>query len=166
MTWTKLGVEFFDDCANAGLTDAAARTHAEAIGWLYRIERSDLRIPKHLVRRFAGSDQADTAAKDLVALGFWSDDGDAYVVEHHAEVIRQSMAAQLAHRERERIRQQKKRSVGSKVGTNVAATQTDRQTSSALDGDQQVCSTCWAPLIQDVSKSLGLCDHCRQEDAA
>jgi integrase len=32
MTWTKLGAEFFDDCADRGLSDAAVRTHVEAIG--------------------------------------------------------------------------------------------------------------------------------------
>src|SRR5918998_2982553 len=74
MTWCKFGTEFFDDLANAGLSDAAVRTHAEAISWIYRVEQTDLRIPKHLVRRFAGSEAWEVAVKDLVAAEFWRDD--------------------------------------------------------------------------------------------
>jgi hypothetical protein len=59
MTYQKTGTEFWDECAMVGPTDAAVRTHAEAIGWLYRIESDDLRIPKQLVRRFAGSSEWD-----------------------------------------------------------------------------------------------------------
>jgi hypothetical protein len=44
VTWVKLGDEFFDDCADAGLSDAAVRTHAEAIGFLYRLESKGLEI--------------------------------------------------------------------------------------------------------------------------
>jgi hypothetical protein len=65
MTWAKYGSEYSDEIANAGLTDAAYRTHTEAIGWLYRIEDLKLRIPKHLLRRFAGSADYDTAVKEL-----------------------------------------------------------------------------------------------------
>lgn len=140
MTWSKYGVEFWDDLANAGLSDAAARTHGEAIGWLYRIERDDLRIPKRLVPRFASSPEHATGIKELITAGFWADEGDAYVVTHHAEVVRQSIAAQVIHRETERERQRRKRrtraeSVTPNVGTNVGETQTDRQTNKqALDG--------------------------------
>jgi hypothetical protein len=36
---------------------------------------------------------------ELVKVGFWRDVGDAYVIVHHADVIRQSLAAQLKARE-------------------------------------------------------------------
>jgi hypothetical protein len=109
MTYCKLGTEFFDECADAGLSDAAVRTHAEAIIWLYRVEKFDMRIGKHLVRRFAGSDQYEVAIKDLVDAGFWLDDGDAWIVDHHRNIISQSLAAQLTHRAKERDRMRQKR---------------------------------------------------------
>lgn len=102
MTWSKYGSEFWDDLADAGLSDAAARTHAEGIGWLYRIERTDLRIPKQLVRRFAGSTRWAEAAQELVVTGLWVDTGDAYSVVHHADVIRASIGAQRRKRERDK----------------------------------------------------------------
>jgi hypothetical protein len=58
VTWVKLGDEFFDQCADAGLSDAAVRTHAEAVAWLYRLDRDDvteLSISKGLVLRFAAA---------------------------------------------------------------------------------------------------------------
>lgn len=140
MTWTKLGAEFWDDCANADLSDAAARTHAEAIGWVYRIERTDLRIPKHLVRRFAGSPCWDGAVADLVLAGFWQDCGDAYVLVHHAGVIRASIAAQRSKRERDKRSQRawRKRNTTTDVSDGVSAdvsgdadSQTDSQEAKA-----------------------------------
>lgn len=145
MTWAKFGVEFFDQCAEAGLSDAATRTHAEALHYLYRLEDMEMRILKHLVRRFAGSTEWEQAVKDLIGAKFWRDDGDAYVIEHHGNVFRSSLATQLKHRNDERERARRKRakeedpkriaSVGTNVGTNrrnvgpnVGATQTDRHT--------------------------------------
>jgi hypothetical protein len=123
MTWAKYGAEFRDDCANAELSDTAVRTHAEAIGWIYRIERTDLRIPKHLMRRFAGSPQWEVAVRDLVAAGFWQDRGDAYVVRHHGDVIRASIAAQRRKRERDKRAQSawRKRNTDPDVSGDVSA---------------------------------------------
>jgi hypothetical protein len=113
----------------AGLSDAAARTHTEALLWLYEIESRDLRIPRRLVRSFAGSADYEAGIAELVAAEFWREDGDDYVVLHHADVYRQSLAAQLAHREKEKNRQRRKRAnVGANVGTNARATQSVRQT--------------------------------------
>lgn len=142
MTWAKFGTEFRDECAEAGLSDAAFRTHVEAIQYLYGIESQDMRLQKRLMRRWAGSPEYIDAAAELARIAWWRDDRDAYVVEHHANVIRQSIAAQTKHRDDERERQQRKRAaeqaararaaaagdVGSDVGTNVGETQTDRQT--------------------------------------
>lgn len=76
VTWSKYGAEFWDDCANAGLSDAAARTHAEAISWIYRVEQAELTIAKHLVRRFAGSPVWESAVAELVSVGYWDDRWD------------------------------------------------------------------------------------------
>lgn len=73
MTWTKLGDEFAD--AAWGLTDAAYRTHTEALQWSNRLGL-DLVIPKRHLRRFAFSDAAEAAAAELCAGGWWKDDGD------------------------------------------------------------------------------------------
>lgn len=123
MTWSKYGAEFWDDLANVGLSDAAARTHAEAIGWIYRVEQTGLTIPKHLVRRFAGSAEWEVAVTDLVAAGFWQDHGDAYLVVHHADVIRGSIAAQRHKRERDKRSQRtwRKRNTDTDVGDDVSA---------------------------------------------
>lgn len=149
MTYAKYGTEFFDDCADQNLTVDATLTHTQAIGWIYRVERSDMRIGKHLMRRFVTSDDWGQAAKELVECGFWPDEGDAYRVVHHADVVRQSLAAQLKHRESERERQRKKRAksadcggcVGPNVGTNVGETQSVSQTDMQL-GEAQTTGDC------------------------
>ena len=143
MTWTKLGSEYSDEIAAAGLSDSAYRTHTEAIGWCYHLEDTKLRIPKHLVRRFAGSDCYETAAKELAEAGYWRDLGDAWEIRHHADVIRQSIQAQRQKRDRDKRAQQARRnrasaspgprSVSGGVSADVSARvigDTDSQTDS------------------------------------
>lgn len=62
--WTKLGDEAPDEYAD--LSDAAFRTHIEALCWSNR-RLLDLRIPKRDLRRFAFSEGTEQAAKELVA---------------------------------------------------------------------------------------------------
>lgn len=146
MTWTKLGAEFWDQLADAGLSDAAVRTHAEAIGWLYGIDRenvADLSIPKSLVRRFAGSSDFERGVQELVSAGFWLDVGTAYHVDHHGDVIRSSLAAQRKKRERDKLAQRRHRDRESAAtsaltsATDAAATQTDRQTGSYTEPENR-----------------------------
>jgi hypothetical protein len=73
MTWTKLGDEFAD--AAWELSDAAYRTHTEALQWSNRLG-VDLVIPKRHLRRFAFSETAEAAAAELSAAGWWKDTGD------------------------------------------------------------------------------------------
>lgn len=129
MTWTKFGSEFFDDCANAGLTDAAVRTHAEAISWVYKVENIELGFPRNLIRRFAGSDRWESAVEELVTVGWWVVHDDFYVLIHHADVIRASIVAQQVKRERDKRSQQayRKRSAAPSVSADVSAA-TDSQT--------------------------------------
>ena len=148
MTWSKYGSEYSDEIANACLSDAAYRTHTEAIGWVYRIEDLKLRIPKHLVRRFAGSDDYELAVKELAEAGFWRDRGDTWEIVHHADVIRQSIQAQRQKRDRDKRAQQARRkrvaaapepgSVSGDVSADISAgvigdtdSQTDRSFPSA-----------------------------------
>lgn len=77
MTWTKFSDDFSDDCWT--LSDAAFRLHAEGLVWSNR-KLLDLHIPKDDLRRFA---KRPEAAPELVAVGWWTEDGDAYVIRHH-----------------------------------------------------------------------------------
>jgi hypothetical protein len=135
MTWPKFGSEFPDECAHHGLSDAAFRTHVEAIVYLYRVEEYEMRIPKHLVRRFAGSSEWATAAADLVKVGFWRDDGNAYVVVHHGDVFRQSLAVQQKSREtskRTSARHRAKRKVSTGTSADVTADLTRHVTTNTV----------------------------------
>lgn len=113
-----------------GLTDTMFRTHVEALLWLAEVESMDMRIPKHLLRTVAGSPDYDHAAKCLASAGYWHDDGDAWLVDHHGDVHRASLAYQLKHRKDEKERQREKRAgkpkkVGRNVGRNVGETLSD-----------------------------------------
>lgn len=151
MTWTKLGTEFFDQLADLGLSDAAVRTHVEAIAWLYGLDRddvTDLSIPKHLVARFASSPDYDVGIKELVAAKCWRDAATVYHLLHHADVVRGSLMAQRKKRETDKERQRRHRSdrkdpadpgagVTPDVTRDVADTQTDKQTGTQHVRDEE-----------------------------
>lgn len=95
LTWTKLSDDFADDCWD--LSSDAFRTHVEGLTWSNR-KLLDLRIPKVDFRRFAKRPDAVT---ELLDAGWWADDGDAYIIRHHAvyqrtrdAVLRQQAARQ------------------------------------------------------------------------
>lgn len=78
MTWTKLSDDFPDDCWR--LSDGAFRLHVEALVWSNR-KLLDCRIPKDGLARFTA---AAAHVAELVELGYWTDDGDEWVVTHHS----------------------------------------------------------------------------------
>jgi hypothetical protein len=84
MTWTKLSDDFPGDLYRDGLSDAAFRTHIEAHCWSNR-HLLDGRIPKRDLARFAFSPAATAAVFELVERGYWRDEGDAWLVDHHTE---------------------------------------------------------------------------------
>lgn len=143
MTWTKLGSEFWPECLHHGLSDAAARTHAEAIAYIYEVEEMSCTIPKRLVRTFAGSEDSADAIEALVSIGWWKSHADKWEVLHHADVIRQSLAAQLGKRIRDKKAQRTHRQrqnptdgttgVSADVSADVIP-DTDRQTDKQLGG--------------------------------
>jgi hypothetical protein len=155
MCWSKFGTEYSDELADAAMSDAAFRTHTEALMFLYRIESRDLRIKKHVIRRFAGSGEWQAAVRELVAKRFWREDRGDYVIEHHAVVYRGSVGAQRAKRSRDREAQKAHRArekaakqaakaarnVSADVSTDasayVGATQTDRQTYAYREGSSR-----------------------------
>lgn len=124
MTWTKTGVEFPAQCADAGLSDAAYRTHHEMITALYTLDRADatdLQIAKRQLRRYVECADAETAIKDLVAAEFWRDDGEHWVLVHHADVVRASLIAQQLKRRRDRDAQRTWRDKEKPVSADVSA---------------------------------------------
>ena len=78
MTWTKLSDDFSDDCWE--LSDAAVRLHMEGLVWSNR-KLLDCRLVKDEMVRWA---KRPGAAEELVAAGWWRDDGTVYVIVHHA----------------------------------------------------------------------------------
>jgi hypothetical protein len=83
-----------------------------------------------MLRRIAGSIDWETAVKDLVAAGYWADDGHSWVIRHHGQVVIGSLAAQAAKRDRDRKAQQKHRDRQRAVSADASAYQTDSQTDS------------------------------------
>jgi hypothetical protein len=81
MVWTKLNDTYSDDCAT--LSDAAFRTHTEALNWTMRRE-TEGRITRRDLRRFAETDDPDKAVAELVDMEWWEDhdSGDGWQVVH------------------------------------------------------------------------------------
>jgi hypothetical protein len=77
VTWTKLGDEFPAEARD--LSDAAFRTHVEALVWS-NTRLLDLRIPKGDLKRFAESLCVDLAVAELVQSGWWRDRGATWDV--------------------------------------------------------------------------------------
>jgi len=82
MTWTKLSDDFTDDTWT--LSDAAARMHVDGLVWSNR-KLLDLHIPKVDLARFA---KTPSAVTELLDGGWWHEDGEHYVIDHHARYQR------------------------------------------------------------------------------
>jgi hypothetical protein len=84
MTWTKLSDDFADDCARAGLSDAAFRTHVEGLTWSMRRETGGY-LDRVDVRKALETKNVAAAIAELLAVGFWQQTEHGYVVRHHME---------------------------------------------------------------------------------
>ncbi len=84
MTWLKLSDDYADELARFDLSDAAFRTHTEALGWVMRRETGG-EITERDVLRFAESTHAVAAIRELCDLGLWQRIPGGYVVRHHME---------------------------------------------------------------------------------
>ena len=82
MTWTKLSDDYSDECRD--LSDAAFRTHTEALIWTMRRETGGY-IEARDVRRFAESPHAEIAVDELIAVGWWTVERQGYQIRHHME---------------------------------------------------------------------------------
>jgi hypothetical protein len=73
--------------------------------------------------------------RELVNAGFWRGTRNGWALVHHADVMRQSLAAQQAKRDRDKNAQKAKRGrdsgspISGDVSADVAATQTNKQPS-------------------------------------
>jgi hypothetical protein len=72
VTWTKLGDDFPERCARAGLSDSAVRTHVDGLCWTMRRETGGL-LDELDLRRALESRSAPAAIRELVAVGWWED---------------------------------------------------------------------------------------------
>lgn len=177
MTWRKTGTEFDDQCADVGLTDEAYRTHQEAIGYIYKTETRTCLVSKTSLRRFATSHKSREAVQELLDHGFWADRGTHYEVQHHADVIRDSLDAQTHKRDRDREAQRRTRErkeKSSKEGespkpvsdvVSADTRQTDRQTDKQLGAG--VLTTCRHRFQPDAEVDpwlfVAACDECQDQ---
>lgn len=114
MTWLKLGDEFADECARAGLSDAAFRTHVEGLGWaMRRLTGGD--VDARDVRRFAETTDPDAAVRELVAAGLWQETATGWRIVHHLEhqpTPQVVEARRVRNAERQRRHRQKLAGIG------------------------------------------------------
>lgn len=79
--WLKLSDDFGVDCARVGLSDAAFRTHTEALLWIMSRENGPM-IDSRDLRRFAETAEPARAVAELVEAGYWEPVGDRWHVLH------------------------------------------------------------------------------------
>jgi hypothetical protein len=96
--WTKLDSGYWEACADAGLSDAAHLTHAQVIGFLFRLGSEKFVISPAMLRRAATTRNPHAAAAELVEAGFWRGCEEGWEVVHYAEEMRESMASQARRR--------------------------------------------------------------------
>lgn len=131
MTWPKYGTEFWPQLRHAGFSDAAARTHAEAIAYLYEaVQLPDgdllpedvvplLSFPMHLTRVFCGSRDYEDGVAECLSREAWAQEGDRFRLVHHAEVVAESLISQrkkkASNAKAQRVARSKRRSAAARV---------------------------------------------------
>jgi hypothetical protein len=105
--WTKLGDEFGDEAWS--LSDAAFRTHVEALMWSNRLGLDGM-IPKRHFRKFTFSTQAEQGGDELIRTGWWKDTGDFWDIglrfpewQLEREVVESRRAAAALRQRRHRL---------------------------------------------------------------
>jgi len=121
MTWTKLSDDFGDQCAS--LSDAAFRTHVEALIWTMRRETGGY-LSTRDVTRLAESLHSDMAAAELVQAGYWSIENDGYRVVHHME-HQPEIEVIAARRRNDAERQRRKRYKAARVENGEQSSRRD-----------------------------------------
>lgn len=109
MTWTKLGEEFGD--AARKLSDAAFRTHVEALMWSNR-RLLDLLIDPDDIRRFAETKHPEEAVAELVDAGWWRDEGEGWFIGCKFDDWQLEKSVVEVRREQSALRQRRHRMHG------------------------------------------------------
>lgn len=118
MTWTKLGDEFGDECAE--LSDAAFRTHTEGLIWTMRRETGGF-IEARQIKRWAESPHFEAAVLELVATGWWSIERQGYRINHHMEHQPEpQLIAKRREMTNERVRKHRLKKAGLTEGNAVS----------------------------------------------
>lgn len=113
VTWLKLSDDYHDQCAS--LSDAAYRTHTEALGWAMRRETGGF-ISERDIRRFAESESSTDAVKELLDRGFWEPAAGGYRIKHHMEHQPEpEVIAKRRENTARRVRRNRKRQAGLRV---------------------------------------------------
>lgn len=156
----KVQPEIFERMVADGLSLEAGAAHLQGLAFLFRHEREDSTVPARMVRTMMPMlDEPEPACAELVRAGYWRRHDTTYEVVADAEVVRQSLAAQHAKREKDRRAQRKARS--SKATSTVdtaddapdgsSATQASNQTSKSVDGpplEQASGDTGWPTVVR------------------
>ena len=117
------------------LSDAAVRTHAEAIGYIYSQENFALTVKKSTMRRWARSGRQSRLHRSLslrapgrtaTRNGLLSTTPTLSAVTCCS--IKKREGDKEYQKERRKVGTEKPRKVGADIGSDVVATQTDRQT--------------------------------------
>jgi hypothetical protein len=112
MTWAKLSDDFGDECARAGLSDAAFRLHVEGLVWTMRRETGGY-IDQRDISRFAETANPALALAELLAVGFWLKDGTGYrLVRHMEHQPEPDLIAARRKKTTERVRRHRRRQAG------------------------------------------------------
>ena len=166
MTWTKLGDEFSD--AAAPLSDAAFRTHVEALGWSNR-RLLDLEIPKRSLKRFAESDNPHGAAKELVQAGWWEDRGESWWIgclfpewQVERSVIEKRRADTAERVRRHRMHKAEDHSLCETSRCNALR---DALPGTGRDGPGRASTTGGDSDVPWVTGTVPPCGHCRNDVA-
>ena len=167
MTWTKLGDEFSD--AAAPLSDAAFRTHVEALCWSNR-RLLDLTISKRELKRFAETDNPNAAAKELVTTGWWEDRGDDWWIgsrfadwQVERSVIEQRRADTAARVRRHRMHKADDHSLCEPSRCNALR---DALPGSGRDGPGRANTKGGHVEFRELPGTVPPCGHCRNDVAA
>lgn len=148
MTWAKYGAEFYAQMLDADfrsdLDDACQLTHGQVIHYLYMVESETATIRKRVLPRVASSPKAMEAADELVRHGFWKDNGTSFTVLHHADVIRESLAAQTRTRKGNKERQARRRAKESQAAAESSSGSTQGGAQKPVESFPEPEVTDWA----------------------
>lgn len=156
MTWTKLGDEFGDECAD--LSDAAFRTHVEGLIWTMRRETGGFIVSKD-VKRFSESPHAEAAIAELVATGWWSIERQGYRINHHME---HQPEPQLIARRRELTNERVRKHRLKKAGLSTSNPVSERVTRDGTGRDGSGKTTTQQEEVQGPPQApLTSCSWCQ-----